>query len=42
MLEGRRRMEERGRRQLWKAKDSGELGGIIRSNKERETQHWGV
>lgn len=38
----RRSMEERGRRQLWKAKDSGELGGIIRSNKERETQHWGV
>jgi len=42
MLEARRRMEERGGRQLWKAKDSRELGGTIRSNTERETQHWAV
>lgn len=36
-LEGKSKMEERRRRQLWKANDSEEFGGIIRSNKERET-----
>lgn len=34
-LERKSKMEERRRRQLWKANDSEELGGIIRSNKER-------